>query len=72
MERFFYSEFTANLVRNLVESGELHRPRFAYVLIEPVLDPQRFGETVAVNRGMITKAFDNLEDALVWIKIPAA
>ena len=41
--------------------------RFAYVLEEPMLDPDRFGETVAVNRGMIVRAFDNLEAARAWL-----
>ncbi len=41
---------------------------FAHVLKEPVLDPQRFGETVALNRGMNVRTFDNLEDALAWLR----
>ena len=41
--------------------------RFAYVLKEPVLDPDRFGETVAVNRWMRLKVFDNLKEALEWL-----
>ena len=46
--------------------------QFAYVLKEPVLDPERFGKTVAVNRGMLVKTFDNLEDALGWLEIALA
>ena len=44
-------------------------PRFAYVLEEPMLDPERFGETVAVNRGMRVRAFDNLEAARAWLEL---
>jgi len=44
--------------------------RFAYVLKEPLLDPDKFGETVAVNRGMSVRAFDNLEEALAWLEVP--
>jgi hypothetical protein len=32
-----------------------------------VLDPKRFGETVAVNRSMWLKSFDNPDDALGWL-----
>ena len=46
--------------------------RFAYVLKEPVLDPKKFGETVAVNRGMLIRVFDNPEEALQWLEIPSA
>jgi hypothetical protein len=73
IERFFYGEFAAHAVaRRLIESGVLHLPQFAYVLHEPVLDPKRFGETVAVNRGMWVKVFDNVEDALEWLGLPSA
>jgi hypothetical protein len=34
-----------------------------------MLDPEKFGETVAVNRGMLAKVFDNLEAALAWLEI---
>jgi hypothetical protein len=34
-----------------------------------VLDPKRLGETVAVNRGMNIKVFDNPEDARRWLGI---
>ena len=42
---------------------------FAYVLEEPILDQGRFGETVAVNRGMRVRAFDSLEAARGWLEV---
>ena len=36
------------------------------------LTPGGFGETVAVNRGMLVKTFDNLEDGLGWLGIALA
>ena len=42
-------------------------PRFAYVAHAPVRDPERFGETVAVNRGMNVKVFETPEDAMEWL-----
>jgi hypothetical protein len=69
MERFYYGEFVADAVADLNKRGVSHVPKFAYVLVEPVLDPERFGETVAVNRGMSVKAFDNLGEAEEWLLI---
>jgi hypothetical protein len=68
IERFYYGEFAANSVK-FKDRGGSADTKFAYVLKEPVLDPQRFGETVAVNRGMLVMAFDNPEDALGWLGI---
>ena len=68
IQRFLYGAFAAHAVtRYIIERGVPRASQFAYLLQEPVLDPQRFGETVAVNRGMSVKAFDNLEDALGWL-----
>ena len=69
MERFYYSNFAARTVaRYAAESGK-PAPQFAYVLEEPVLDPNRFGEKVARNRGMNMKVFDNLEEAFTWLEL---
>jgi hypothetical protein len=71
--RFLYGEFAAHaVVRYVLERRVPRALQFAYVLHEPVLDPQRLGETVAVNRGMRVKAFDNLEDALGWLRLAPA
>ncbi|MGC2237093.1 MAG: hypothetical protein WA584_13080 [Pyrinomonadaceae bacterium] len=62
LERFCYGAFVAEKAFEL----SCHA-KFAYVLKEPVLDPERFGETVAINRGMFVKAFDNIKDAEQWL-----
>jgi hypothetical protein len=68
IDRFYYGEFVANAVEELIQRGSLpKKPRFAYLLFEPVLDPLRLGETSAVKRGMDVKAFDNREEALSWL-----
>jgi hypothetical protein len=68
IERFYYGEFIADEVARLLDRGwDRDTPQFAYILHEPVLDPLRLGETVAVNRGVNAKAFDNREEALVWL-----
>ena len=68
MERFYYGEFAARTVWDFAERKEIPLlPRFAYVLKEPVLDPKRFGETVAVNRGMRVKCFEEVGEAVEWL-----
>ena len=72
MERFYYGEFAANAVGNFAKCGVSLATQFAYVLQEPVLDPNRFGETVAVNRGMLIKVCSNPEEACGWLQIARA
>ena len=72
LERFYYGKYAADAVLQFKDRGVSPATQFAYVLKEPVLDPQRFGETVAVNRGMLVKTFDNLEDALGSLGIAPA
>jgi len=68
MERFYYGEFAALSVASRVSDGVSPATRFAYVLQEPMLDPDRLGETVAMNRGMHVRAFDNVEAARAWLE----
>jgi hypothetical protein len=68
MERFWYGEYVARCVTSFAARTGLQAPKFAYVLIPPVLDPKRHGENVAVNRGMNVRAFDNLPDAMTWLQ----
>lgn len=68
MERFEHSEFGA--ARMIDFSAWI--TRFAYVGMPPLIDPQKFGETVAVNRGVKIKVFTNIEDALRWLELERA
>ena len=47
IERFYYGEFAATEAHRIVVAHKIV-PRFAYVLHEPLRDPARLGETVAV------------------------
>ena len=67
LERFCYGEFVAKETSSLPGRGVFPIPRFAYVLAPDVIDPQRMGETAAVNRGMLVKAFTDLQEALNWL-----
>lgn len=35
---------------------------------EPMIDPKRFGETVAVNRGAFGKVFTDIDEANMWLR----
>ena len=69
MERFYYGEFAAQEVRRFNNVGVSLATQFVYVLEKPVFDPLHFGETVAVNRGLYVKTFENVDDALGWLGI---
>lgn len=68
MDRFAHSEFAAKALQESSIAGV----RFGYVAIHPVLDTQKFGETVAVNRGVNVGVYDNIEDSLRWLEINPA
>jgi hypothetical protein len=68
IERYFFGEFAAyNSLRANRGVQFAKAPKFAFLLHQPVLDPHRLGETVAINRGMNVKAFDNLLEAAAWL-----
>jgi hypothetical protein len=60
MSRF---EFAAFLARNA--GGTLH---IAYVGSKAHVDPTRFGETVARNRGLNLKITTDMADAIAWLE----
>jgi hypothetical protein len=66
LERSIYGEFVASETQRIIREHGIV-PRFAYVAREPLLDPERLGETVAVNRGMDVKGFETPEDAFEWL-----
>jgi hypothetical protein len=65
-ERFLYGEFAAWATLDIMKQHNI-RLKFAYVIHEPLRDHDRFGETVAVNRGMDVKTFEDAHDAMEWL-----
>lgn len=41
--------------------------KIAAAIPPELIDPARFGETVARNRGVAVRAFDNLEQSITWL-----
>jgi CheY-like chemotaxis protein len=66
-ERFLYGTFVACASLEVL-NRENAKLRFAYVIYQPVHDPQRYGETVVVNGGMDVKAFEDMNEAVEWLQ----
>lgn len=67
MDRFnIAQDFTAKYFKEK-KAGRISHVRFAYLGNYPLIDPNRFGETVAVNRGLTMKASTELKGALDWL-----
>lgn len=73
MERYSYSEFCAYSIIDFPLT-ELRGTRFVYVGEIPLIDSDRFGETVARNRGMIVRVHESKElpSALEWLGLDPA
>ncbi len=67
-ERYALGLFVAGEQRLLAAKSSLV-PRVAVLGRQPLVDPARFGETVAVNRGAKVKVSEHLEEALAWLGI---
>ena len=65
-ERFLYGMFAATSTLEILHQHNV-RLKFAYVIHEPLRDPERFGETVAGNRGMDVKTFEDEHEARDWL-----
>lgn len=63
-ERFEMSEF---LAKYLLQNAFGKVQKIAFVGKEPIIDKNRFGETVAINRGVNEKVFTDLSDAIKWL-----
>jgi len=68
LERFVYDEFAVRETHNLIQEHKI-TPQIAYVIAAPLRDPNRFGENVAVNRGMNVRTFETIEDAFEWLEL---
>ena len=57
-----------SLTKEILEKKNQVLPRIAIVGNEPFIDPQRFGETVARNRGSLLKVTTDIDQALQWLE----
>jgi hypothetical protein len=66
MDRYVQSDF---LAKEMTKQENPVSLKFAIVGNEPFLDPQRFGETVARNRGILLKVTTDINQALEWLGV---
>jgi hypothetical protein len=68
VDRYDFATYVAELhARYALEHGAALR--VAYVGNEPFIDPGRFGETVAMNRGALIKVTTDMNEALAWLGV---
>lgn len=68
LERFNLSVLAAKKYFIETTRGRIPKCRFALVGKRPLLDPDKFGESVAVNRGLNTHTFSDVKKAIAWLK----
>ena len=68
MDRWTYAQFMVSQIHDLIFSGKLTNAYFAY-LGDELIDPQKFGQMVANNRGVSALATTDLQEAFRWLGI---
>jgi hypothetical protein len=68
-ERYMLGLFVAAEQRILAARTPPVEVQVAVYGRQPLVDPNRFGETVAVNRGAKVKVSERLEEALAWLGV---
>jgi len=69
MDRFQFGEAFAVKFFEKKRAGQISHVRFAFLGRHPIIDPNKFGETVAVNWGMTLKVTTDLKEALDWLLV---
>jgi hypothetical protein len=70
-ERYILGLFCAAEQRILASQTPPIEVQVAVYGRQPLIDPNRFGETVAVNRGAKLKVSEQIEEALAWLGVKA-
>ena len=65
-ERYNLSIFFSNLSR---EHPFTFKVKIAVVGFQPLIYPDRFGETVALNRGINIKVTNDIDEAINWLQV---
>ncbi len=67
LERYNYFEFLARQVHERIADGRLPSLKFAFILSEALVDPDRFGQMMANNRGLNLRVWTEREAAVQWL-----
>jgi hypothetical protein len=68
MERFELGSVFAVRYMGKRMAGKILSCQFAFVGSYPLIDPRRFGETVAKNRGINVMAFTDMDKGVKWLE----
>jgi hypothetical protein len=68
-ERIHYAQISVQKYQKLLEEGVVKKCRFVWVGKQPLLDPKRLGESVALNMGLTVRVTPNIDDAFVWLGV---
>jgi hypothetical protein len=68
VDRYEFAEFIARESVGYINERKGF-PGLAIVGKEPLVDPNRFGELVARNRGVAIKVVEQMEEALEWLGV---
>ncbi|OGN90983.1 MAG: hypothetical protein A2Z70_02040 [Chloroflexi bacterium RBG_13_48_17] len=68
MDRFLLAAFFVKENSKFMAT-KLHPLRVTFVLNKSIIDPWKFGETVARNRGLFGLVTDDIQEALQWLDI---
>ena len=60
-------QFAENLANYKAEHALAKVNKIAVVGYEPIIHKDKFGETVAVNRGVNARTFTEMSNALIWL-----
>lgn len=71
-ERFEHAAFSAKELNHILTRVGTYTAKFAYLGESPLFDPGKFGETVAVNRGINVMTTNRMEKAVSWLDIDPA
>lgn len=67
LDRFLLAVFFVKENSKLL-TRRMHPLKVTFVVSQSLLDPRKFGETVARNRGLYGLVTDDLEEALHWLE----
>jgi hypothetical protein len=68
MDRFNLSVMAAAKYFGAVFTKKIPSCRYAIVGNHPLVDPNKFEETVAVNQGINVRVFTEMKEALAWLE----
>ena len=68
MDRYDLAEYAAIEAINFILKG-LSKLSVAFYGVEPIIDPERFGELVAKNRGLNVKVTTDKNEALQFLEL---